>query len=680
LKALGALRLKHGIADAIRKCGCEAHKNEDYLSCPTSLPAFLNAVSCPPIEYPTLSSLDKQSISIKEQEDSNINASNEKENMKKIKGEISENRNTHREGPVRQKKQISLVSWGGLFTCHEKKCAYQKCDNCGIARFFNAANMCNAERNTNFTVKVRKYENIPGRTRGMQMEIIEVEMNGDELIQHLIGCAKAAIPHEWNIRWNTHARQMCINTYKEDTLNVMTDFSAVLDHDVQDRLNTAIPCHTNQCVVLASYSPSTVPVGNTIKRVQQNDVWHCWSGQGGVIEANSYYHSVVMRHILKHYAHLAIKQLNIFTDGCAEQYKSRRNAYFIAELAMEHQITVTHNYAPTASFKTMVDGQGDLVKSTYRTFEKNEVEGTRCPTSYHLFELFTSKYPLTPSPPIDSTRRLMTITGRMHRFLIDTVDATTIMRQRAATAGDVIITDYLNERWDAPVLKGIKGLFCLIGRAENSVPNLHSREHACFCNDCMTGNYSDCLHQSTTGILKAESVMRLPYKDAPARKAPAVGNILERINFLKERFTPENTEQTIVAIIVENVKENEEPFKLAMLTKPAKQLRKDYIYECKIDGSDNQITVSKGTWCVTLRFMECKAAENNEYIIPVKTKEIKMPLTSVYFPEDDNSSNDHFTIMYSVRSEEIMGQTHNYYSIRDESLEAIRLSMNVDAE
>ena len=320
--------------------------------------------------------------------------------------------------------------------------------------------MCNSERNIHFQVNVRKYENIPGRSRGMQLEIVEVSMNGKELIQHLIECANAAIPHEWNIRWNTHARQICINTYKEGTLNIMTDFSAVLDHDVQDRLNTAVPCHSNQYVVLASYSPSIITVGKVTNRVQMNDVWHCWSAQGGVLEANSYYHSIVMRHLVEHYTHLDINQLNIFTDGCAEQYKSRRNAYFISELAMEYNITVTHNYAPTASFKTMVDGQGDLVKSTYRTLERNEVEGTRCPTTYDLFNLFTSKYPLEPAPLVDSTRRLMTITGRHHRFLIDTVNATQAMRDRAMAAGDIIITDYMNERWDAPVLIGI---FCLIG-------------------------------------------------------------------------------------------------------------------------------------------------------------------------------------------------------------------------
>ena len=167
-------------------------------------------------------------------------------------------------------------------------------------------------------------------------------------------------------------------------------------------------------VVLASNSPQYITVGEVNKRIQMNDVWHCWSSQGGVIEANYYCHSVVVRHLMQHYTPLGIKRLNVFTDWCAEQYKSRRNAYFIAELAKEYSITATHNFAPTASFKTMVDGQGDLVKSTYRSLEKNEVEGTRCPNTYDLFKLLISSYPLTPDPAPDSTRRLMTITGRLH--------------------------------------------------------------------------------------------------------------------------------------------------------------------------------------------------------------------------------------------------------------------------
>ena len=65
LKALGNLRRLLGISDAIKRCGYNAHRNENYLTCPTSLAAFTDAISCPQIEYPTLSSLDGESISLK---------------------------------------------------------------------------------------------------------------------------------------------------------------------------------------------------------------------------------------------------------------------------------------------------------------------------------------------------------------------------------------------------------------------------------------------------------------------------------------------------------------------------------------------------------------------------------------------------------------------------------------
>ena len=166
--------------------------------------------------------------------------------------------------------------------------------------------------------------------------------------------------------------------------------------------------------------------------------------------------------------------------------------------------------------------------------------------------------------------------------------------------------------------------------------------------------------------------MRLPYTEAPAKKTPAVGDVLERINFCKERFARENSEQTIVAIVFENAQENDEPFKLAVVTKTAKQLIKNYVNDCKIDGSDNKITVEKGIWCVTLRFMECLNKENNEYKAPVKTKEIKVPITNIYFPENQGSNSERFSIKYTIRSEEIMRQTVNYYTICKLSIDTLR--------
>lgn len=254
-------------------------------------------------------------------------------------------------------------------------------------KFFSGPNLRKIERNIDIEILVRKYENVVGRSRGMQIEIVKVRMNGDELIDHLIHCATLAMSHD-------SLEMSGVNTSPASALHLMTDFTAVLDHNIQDKLNTAIPCRSNQCILLATHSPRAVMAENEIaKRVQENHVWHFWSGQGGVLEANVYYHSRCTKHILAEYNEIDFERVNIFTDGCAEQYKIRRNAYLLADLAIELNITFTHNYALTALFKTMMDGLGHVTKSLHRKLERSEEEGTRCPTTYDLFKLFTSKYP-----------------------------------------------------------------------------------------------------------------------------------------------------------------------------------------------------------------------------------------------------------------------------------------------
>ena len=69
-------------------------------------------------------------------------------------------------------------------------------------RFFNEDNLCNAERDPGFSVIVQKYENVSGRSRGIQMEIVEVKMNGVELITYLIHCA---IMQHWLQDCSAHA-------------------------------------------------------------------------------------------------------------------------------------------------------------------------------------------------------------------------------------------------------------------------------------------------------------------------------------------------------------------------------------------------------------------------------------------------------------------------------------------
>ena len=676
LKALGNIRRFQSKSNTIKSCTCIAHKNENYMRCPTSLTYFKDAVMCARTAYPDLSENKDFKMTIENMEKKNIDAELEKKKTQKLSSE-NVNRNIKREGAARQTDKIQLVNWGPMFTCHSKECAYQQCSECGVKKFFSDDSLCAAERNSDVQVLVRKYENVLGRSRGMQLEIVETKMNGDELIEHLINCAVLAMPHEWNVTWNAQARTVCVNTSLPGALHLMTDFSAVLDHDVQDKLNTAIPCRSNQCIFLATHSPRLVRLENEVeKRIQENEVWHFWSGQGGVLEANSYYHSVCTRHILKEYRTLELNRVNIFTDGCAEQYKSRRNAYFVAALAEENNITVTHNFAPTASFKTMVDGQGNVTKALYRRLERSEEEGTRCPTSYDLFKLFTSKYELIPGVVENSKKNPMTIIGRRHRFLVDAADATPEMVQRSIHQRDVIITNYIDERWDAPPIKNIKTIYSLIAKCEEGKVRFRSRPHACFCDGCIQGHFEECLHGDISGPLRDETFLKLPFKEKIVRK-DCLTDESRRLQFFQGPLAINSETPIIVAIPRQKKDVSDEAFVFGIMTKKVKELSKDMQCEYTIDSLINRAIVKKGTLCVTVKLLTCKNVIENEYYIPLKTSEMKVPIVILYIPAEEANAKREDYIKCKMQTElHVTGQVFNTYIIDCNSMDDVRLSIN----
>lgn len=536
--------------------------------------------------------------------------------------------------------------------------------------------MCDAERNPECLIIVRKYKDILGRSRGVQKEIVEEEMNGVELIEWIQECAKIAIPHMWNDKWNSHARQLCLNKCDVDTMNVMCDYSALLDHLVQDNMNSSVPARSNQGVYLCSHSAKIITlITGALKRIQTNDVWHFWSAVGGTLEANSYQHMECMLHLTEFYKGLRLKRLNVFTDGCGEQYKNRRVAWLIAWLAYLLGIIIGHFYAPTATFKTLVDGQGDVTKSGYRELEKKEVEGTRCPTTWDLFKLFTSKYPMTPKHVEDKNKQTMTITNRYHRFLVDKEDATPEMIERANTKGDVIITDYILKRWDAPKLKKIKSLFALHGVVEDGSPKLYSREHACFCSKCIQGEFKCCLYPETSGMLSEEKVEKLPWVPSQRKKSyNDAEDIILKNKFFEGNIIQGDEKRIIVVIPREITQGNEDPFILGVMTKNVKRLTKDVEYEYVINGSKNVISIEKGTWCITLRIMSCKDQTLSEYYIPLRSKEIKMPMSSVYLSDSykDLSRDSYLPHIIDSRLQQGTRQFMNIFTFQSDSLDFIR--------
>ena len=108
-------------------------------------------------------------------------------------------------------------------------------------------------------------------------------------------------------------------------------------------------------------------------------------------------------------------------------------------------------------------------------------------------------------------------------------------------------------------------------------------------------------------------------------------------------------------------------------------MKDDIEVEHLIDGNVQKNSIKKGTWCITFRYLYCKNALDNEYYIPVKSKEIKIPILDVYYPPDqtDVTRNNYLTCVVE-RSFLENGQVSVVYILDSSKLDDIRSSMTIE--
>lgn len=198
------------------------------------------------------------------------------------------------------------------------------------------------------------------------------------------------------------------------------------------------------------------------------------------------------------------------------------------------------------------------------------------------------------------------------------------------------MTVYLNERWDAHPIKGIKSIFSLIATKVDGLVNLLSREHACSCEQCMKNNFFSCLHTETTGLLRKEPFIKLPFKELPVKQGCS-NEELERVSFFKGPLDLDGSHHILIAIRKEKLDVNDELFILSLMTKKIKQATKDIEYDYTISGTKNKVVIKKGAWFVTVKLLYCQNQSTNIYYIPLKASEIKVPLLDTIVPSTNLS-------------------------------------------
>jgi hypothetical protein len=98
--------------------------------------------------------------------------------------------------------------------------------------------------------------------------------------------------------------------------------------------------------------------------------------------------------------------------------------------------------------------------------------------------------------------------------------------------------------------------------------------------------------------------------------------------------------------------------------------------EYVIGGVKNKTVMKKGVWCITAKLLLSAHVVENEFFIPIKSREIKIPLSDVYFPSDSHDTNRENYILCELKSTSLeTGQVSNVYVVNCGSLDTIRACM-----
>lgn len=261
----------------------------------------------------------------------------------------------------------------GKLVIFKRACAYVECPDCGIEKHFTS-HKCPLEWDEELQVNIKEYQDLAGNNSDKkQKELVSVTVTAKDVMQKISDTATNVIKHLWQSRWGSHMRRYDYNTFSDGMVRYKADFSATLDINPQDKMNCAISAHAIQNVMIFSLNPSIRNIVNKAglpfdKRFLLNIGFNFWGSGNYSLSNNYYFHNKCLvrsiRYLKSRYGADSVKYLVGYTDGCPDQYKSRRNAVKVGRLCDEEGLEeYLHYFASTASFKTNVDAFGSDTKT-----------------------------------------------------------------------------------------------------------------------------------------------------------------------------------------------------------------------------------------------------------------------------------------------------------------------------
>lgn len=359
---------------------------------------------------------------------------------------------------------------------HKRACIERKCEECPSYKELESKLLGICKNKLCDNLVWNKWENVKSKSdSSRKMQLVEKKGTTSELITALCHSVNLISEHLFNAQWQPKMFSKCASNVNKDYVLQVLDFSQNYLCVFQDEAQAAHWCHEQATIhPIVTYFPCSC--GEIIREdsvIISNDLKHD-------VAAVRHFDGVVDEHLTKERGILLERKVQ-FTDGAAGQYKGKTAFASIAESKYD----LTRHFFGTHHGKGPSDSAGGAVKgSAARAVKARRVCIRDAKDLY--------KY---CSENLSIGRKVLSnecTGGHMRRsfFFVHSRD---------------ILRDQVSE--DFVTVKGTRKLHSVTNiLGKNS--SIMTRNLACCCNNCQTGQREDCENSDHVDQYKAVSLVR----------------------------------------------------------------------------------------------------------------------------------------------------------------------------
>ena len=371
---------------------------------------------------------------------------------------------------------------------HSKDCFFGDCESCGV----DILPMCPTEEDGLSPIYVawKHYEMQSITTRkGLQrkkLQLVYKDTTSRELIQYLKPKLQFFVRHSFVAKWEDEQFRTCLRTSPADTMVSVIDYAENYSFEVQNEVQS-MHWHSYQISILVHITYVRNPHPDTEDESTRNITsYHFYISDDMLHDSYFVQHCLLLHWESVVQGGFTPKHHWIWSDGCANQFKSRVPWYFVARYPeITRGCTCMWSFFGTGHGKGPHDGAGAVLKRYIRTAQL-DINGLKLQCVAEVVSFLRKELSERPKTVYGDRRPV----NRTFWHVLE---------------GDV---DREHE-YDCEPIPRCRDLHSIRSVGTMEVGKLLKRHLACFCFSCIEGNWEERENRAWAGDWMLEVLVPL---------------------------------------------------------------------------------------------------------------------------------------------------------------------------